>query len=222
MEETMQKIKVMIADKYPAFREWLNRIISETEDMEVIAQAVNGDDAVETAEKAKPDVVVMDIALSRQSGIEATRKIKLISQNTGVLILSAYTYQSHILTAFRAGASGYLTKDTPETDIVSAIRIVHSGEGIIDRGIAKGLIKHIKSGKDDHKGTLDLYPRELEVLRLVAKGFRNKEIAFKLDISERTVQAHMSNIFGKLQVDSRTEAVLYSLRSGLLNIADLT
>ncbi len=160
--------------------------------------------------------------MPKLSGIEATKRIKETSPNTAVLIVSAFNYQTYILASLRAGAAGYLTKDTPIRELVTAVRLAYAGDGIIDRSAANNIIRHLIADKDGKKGNLDLYPREIEVLKLAAKGMRNKEIAKELNISERTVQAHLSNIFNKLEVDSRTEAVLQALKEGWLDICDLS
>ncbi len=218
----MEKIRVVIADNQPAFREGLYRLLSEENDLEIIGQAADGEEAVRLTIELKPDVAVLDMAMPKLSGIEATRIIREKSPDTSVLIISSFDYQNYVLASLRAGAAGYLTKDTPISEMAAAVRLAHAGEGIIDRGIAHKIVRHIIADKDRKKDNLDLFPRELEVLKLTAKGLRNKEIARELDISERTVQAHLSNIFSKLNVDSRTEAVLKALKEGWLDIGDLT
>ena len=218
----MDKIKIIIADDHPAFREGLARLLADEKDLEVIGQAANGEEAVKLTNDLKPDVALIEVTMSRLSGVEATRRIKAESPDTAVLIVSAFNYQNYILAALRAGAAGYLTKDTPIPEMAAAVRLAHAGDGIIDRTAASKIVRQMVEDKSRKKGGLDLYPRELEVLRLTAKGLRNKEIARDLNISERTVQAHLSNIFGKLNVDSRTEAVLQALKEGWLDISDLT
>ena len=218
----MDKIKIIIADDHPAFREGLARLLADEKDLEVIGQAANGEEAVKLTNDLKPDVALIEVTMSRLSGVEATRRIKAESPDTAVLIVSAFNYQNYILAALRSGAAGYLTKDTPIPEMAAAVRLAHAGDGIIDRTAASKIVRQMVEDKSRKKGGLDLYPRELEVLRLTAKGLRNKEIARDLNISERTVQAHLSNIFGKLNVDSRTEAVLQALKEGWLDISDLT
>jgi NarL family two-component system response regulator LiaR len=218
----MEKIRVVIADNHPAFREGLCRLLADEKEIEVVGQAADGEEVVSLSTELKPDVAIVDVAMPRLSGIEATKRIKEISPKTAVLIVSAFNYQTYILASLRAGATGYLTKDTPIRELVTAVRLAYAGDGIIDRSAANNIIRHFIADKDNKKGNLDLYPRELEVLKLTAKGMRNKEIAKELNISERTVQAHLSNIFGKLEVDSRTEAVLQALKEGWLDICDLS
>jgi len=218
----MEKIRVIIADNHPAFREGLCRLLSDEKEIEVVGQAGDGEEVVNLARELKPDVAIVDVAMPKMSGIEATKRIKESSPETAVLIVSAFNYQTYILASLRAGAAGYLTKDTPIRELVTAVRLAHAGDGIIDRSAANNIIRHLISDKNGKKGNLDLYPREIEVLKLTARGMRNKEIARELNISERTVQAHLSNIFSKLEVDSRTEAVLQALKEGWLDICDLS
>jgi two-component system, NarL family, response regulator LiaR len=218
----MEKIRVVIADNHPAFREGLCRLLSDEKELEVVGQAGDGEEIVNLSKDLKPDVAIVDVAMPKLSGIEATKRIKETSPNTAVLIVSAFNYQTYILASLRAGAAGYLTKDTPIRELVTAVRLAYAGDGIIDRSAANNIIRHLIADKDGKKDSLDLYPREIEVLKLTAKGMRNKEIAKELNISERTVQAHLSNIFNKLEVDSRTEAVLQALKEGWLDICDLT
>ena len=217
----MDKIRIIIADNHPAFRDGLARLLSDEKDMEVIGQAADGEEAVKLTNELKPDVAIIDVTMAKLSGIEATRRIKVESPNTAVLIVSAFNYQNYILSSLRAGAAGYLTKDTPIPELAAAVRLAHAGDGIIERTAASKIVRKVIEDKNRQKGSLDLYPREMEVLKLTAKGLRNKEIARDLSISERTVQAHLSNIFGKLDVDSRTEAVLQALKEGWLNLSDL-
>jgi two-component system, NarL family, response regulator LiaR len=215
-------ISVIVADSQPAFREGLCRLMMDNTDLEVVGMAADGEEAVRLVSELKPDVAVIDIALRKMNGIEATRRIKTESPETAVLIVTSFNYHRSILSSLRAGAAGYLPKDTPTNELVAAVRLVHAGDGIIDRESAQKIVKHVTLDKAGKKSKLGLYPRELEVLKLTAKGLRNKEIARDMNISERTVQAHLSNIFGKLNVDSRTEAVLQGLKEGWLDISDLT
>jgi NarL family two-component system response regulator LiaR len=218
----VEKIRVVIADNHPAFREGLCRLLEDEKELEVVGQAADGEEIVTLSRTLKPDVAIVDVAMPKLSGIEATKLIKESSPKTAVLIVSAFNYQTYILASLRAGAAGYLTKDTPIRELVTAVRLANAGDGIIDRSAANNIIRHLIADKDGKKAGLELYPREIEVLKLTARGMRNKEIAKELNISERTVQAHLSNIFNKLEVDSRTEAVLQALKEGWLDICDLS
>ena len=217
----MQKIRVVIADNHPTFREGLSRLISE-EEIEVVGQAADGDEVVILAKNLKPDVAILDVSMPKLNGIEATKLIKENTPQTAVLMVSAFNNQNYVVASLRAGASGYLTKDTPIRELVNAVHLAHAGDNVIDRKASNDIIRNLIANKDNKKGHLDLYPREMEVLKLTSNGMRNKEIAKELRISERTVQAHLSNIFSKLEVNSRTEAVLQALKQGMLDIGDLS
>ncbi len=218
----MEKISIIIADDHPTFREGLRRLLGDEKELEVVGQAVDGEEAVNLSRDLHPDVAIVDVSMPKLGGIEAIKQIKESSPATVVLVLSAYHYQSYILASLRAGAAGYLTKDTPINEITSAIRVANAGDRIIGRAIADTVMQWLISDRSIYKGNQELHPREIEVLRLTAKGMRNKEIAAALKISGRTVQAHLVNIYNKLDVCSRTEAVLHALREGWLDISELS
>jgi two-component system, NarL family, response regulator LiaR len=218
----MGKIQVMVVDDHPAFRQGLSRLLQEEPDIEVVATPEDGAQAVELSNKLKPNVIVMDISMPKMNGIDAAKLIKASSPETAILIVSAYSYQSYILAALRAGAAGYLLKNAPLQELIKAIRLVSSGEGVFDMKVTGNLLRHLASEKADvRKDMEELHPRELQILTSAAKGLGNKEIAGELEISERTVQTHLVNIFRKLRVSSRTEAVLQGLRQGWLKLEDL-
>ncbi len=218
----MGKIKVIIADDHPTFRDGLGRLLEDSGGIEVVGKAENGEEAVNLSRTLNPEVAIIDMSMPKLNGIEATRLIKESSPDTAVLIVSAYHYQSYILTALQAGAAGYLTKDTPINELLSAVRLAKGGAGVFVRGVTSNILQRLVNSKGGKKGKGDLYPREIEVLKLTARGMRNKQIACTLNISNRTVQAHLGNIFTKLDVDSRTEAVLRALKDGWLEIYDLS
>jgi DNA-binding NarL/FixJ family response regulator len=218
----MEKIKIMVVDDHPAFRDGLSRLLQEEADLEVIATPEDGEQAVAMAEKLKPDVIIMDISMPKMNGIEATKKIKASLPEIAILIVSAYSYQSYVLAALKAGAAGYLLKNAPLQELMKAIRMVYSGEGVFDMKVTGNLLRRLASDKvEKRKDMEELHPRELQILSLAAKGMGNKEIASQLEISERTVQTHLVNIFRKMRVSSRTEAVLQGLRQGWLTLDDL-
>jgi len=218
----MEKIRVLVADDHPAFREGLVRVMAEQGDIEVIAQAGDGEEAVKLASQLRPDVAVLDVAMPKLNGIEATKSIKAACPNTAVLIVSAYGYGPYVLGAIEAGASGYLLKDARLWELVSAVRSLHAGEKVLDPAVARKVIDRLPYAIGKSREAFpDLHQRELEVLKLTAKGLSNKEIASALSISVRTVQAHLVNIFTKLGVKSRTEAVVHALREGWFTIDDL-
>lgn len=166
----------------------------------------------------------MDVAMPKLNGIEATRQIKAISPSTAVLALTAYDHDQYVFALLEAGAAGYLLKDVSTTDLVEAIRAVYAGESVLHPAIARKVINYFARRTDKAgEAPLDqLTEREMEVLKLAARGITNREIASELVISIRTVQVHLSNIFGKLGVGSRTEAVVYALRKGLLTLEDIS
>jgi two-component system, NarL family, response regulator LiaR len=222
LENEIKIIRVVVADNHPTFRQGLCRLLTDEKEFEIVGQASDGEEIVILSKSLQPDVAIVDVSMPKQSGIVATKFIKEASPNTAVLIVSEFNYQSYIIASLRAGAAGYLTKDTPMREIVSAVRLADSGEGIIDRSAANNIIRHMIRDKDGHKRNTELHSREIEVIKLTAKGMRNKEIAKELSISERTVQAHLGKIFTKLDVDSRTEAVLQALKQGWLDICELS
>ena len=219
----MSKIKVLIADDHPAFREGLAQLLNREEDIEVVAEASDGQKAVELAKNLQPDVALIDIAMPGISGIEVTKQIKSIYPQTAIIILTAYDYQSYILTCLQIKAAGYLLKSSPVPEIVTAIRSAHSGHGVFDlKTLATAMKRWTGKDKDEMLALEGLHERELQIVKLLAKGMSNREIARQLYISERTVQTHVHRIFEKLEVSSRTEAVLHCLREGWLNIEDLS
>ena len=219
----MSKIRVIIADDHPAFREGLSQLLGREEDIEIVAQAADGQEAVKLTRELEPSVALIDIAMPVVNGIEAAKQIKNVSPKTAVIILTAYDYQSYVLACLQVRVAGYLLKNSPVDEIVTAIRSAHSGHGLFDLKSLDVGLRHLADSKTGRKRPTErLHDRELEVLKLVAQGKSNKEIAQQLFISERTVQTHMHRIFEKIAVGSRTEAVLYSLREGWLTMEDLS
>ena len=217
----MEKIRVMVIDDHPTFREGLTRLLKEESDIEVIATLGDGLQALDSAKHLKPDVVVMDISMPGMNGIEAAKQIKEVSPDTAVLMVSAYKYPSYVLACLRSGAVGYLMKNASLNKIVSAIRMIHQGGSVFDLTITGKILFNLASGKAGMDNDQELHPRELQVLGLAARGIGNKEIGTKLNISERTVQTHLVNIFRKMQVNSRTEAIIRALKEGWLVLEDL-
>jgi DNA-binding NarL/FixJ family response regulator len=176
---------------------------------------------VRIAEEFKPDVVVIDVAMPGLNGIEATRRIKAKLPNTSVLVLSAYGYHPYVLSALEAGAGGYLLKNVPLRELMNAIRAVRVGEAVLDPAVAEKLLRSLAKPVTGSHATIRLSPREIDMLKLGAKGLSNKQIAEQLFVSERTVQSIFTSLFGKLGVASRLEAVLKALKEGWLTMDDI-
>jgi len=211
------ELTVLIADDHPLVREALHRALDVEEDMKVVAEASDGEEAVKLASELKPDVVVMDIVMPKVNGIEATRKIKEIAPDTAILILTAYDDEEYVLGLLDAGAAGYLLKSARGRDLVGAIRAIRAGESVLHPNIIAGLLKRATvTAVKENKAQGLLSERESEVLRLVALGMSNKEVAEKLFLSQRTVKAHLTNVFNKLNVASRSEAIVKGLQWGLV------
>ena len=220
----MDKIKVLLAEDHVVVREGTRELIRHEADMEVVGEASDGEEAVELANKLQPDVIIMDIAMPKLSGIEATKQIKALRPDTAVLILTAYDNDQYIFALLEAGAAGYLLKNVRGRELIDAVRAVYAGESVLHPAVARRVIGQLVSPAPSHTGarvTEPLSERETDVLKLAAKGISNKDIAMELFLSPRTVQAHLGNIFNKLGVASRTEAVLYGLRRGWLTLEDL-
>jgi DNA-binding NarL/FixJ family response regulator len=192
--------------------------------MEIVGQASNGEEAIDLASQLKPDILVMDIIMPKLDGLEASRQIKKIAPNTAILILTAYDDDNYVLGLLEAGATGYLMKSAKGQDLVEAVRAIRAGESVLHPKIIEKLLKQVMvkpAGTAEHKIKDLLSNREMEMLKLLATGMSNKEIAEKLCLSLRTVKAHMSNIFTKMNVASRSEALVEALRKGLLTLEDV-
>jgi two-component system, NarL family, response regulator LiaR len=218
----MQDIKIIIADDHAVVRKGTRQILEEEKEFTVIAEAVNGEEAVELATKHKPDIAIVDIAMPVMDGIEATKKIKAISPDTAVLILSVYDNDEFVFALLEAGAAGYLLKDASGQDIINAIKSIRRGESVLHPVIARKVMNRFFPVTTEKKETSKILgEREMEVLTLASQSLNNQEIADKLGLSLHTIEAHMRHIFTKLQVGSRTEAVLYALRKGWISIKDI-
>jgi DNA-binding NarL/FixJ family response regulator len=214
-------IRVLIADDHPTFTQGLSRLLDEQPDLETVGVAADGEEAVKLARELKPDVVVMDISMPKLNGIKATRQIKTELPDTIVLVLSAYGYHPYVLSALEAGAGGYLLKNVPLRELLNAIRAIRAGETILDQTVAGKILRTLFKPLTSASASPLLTKREVEILQLGARGLSNSEIAKKLFISERTVQASLTGIFQKLGVASRLEAVLQALKKGWLTMDDI-
>jgi DNA-binding NarL/FixJ family response regulator len=220
----LAKIKVLIADDHAVVREGTRRILEQEPDMEVVGEAGDGEEAVNLATSLKPDVAIIDIAMPKLDGIEATKRIKATWPSINVLILSAYDDDQFIFSLLEAGAAGYLLKSIRSRELIDAIRAVYSGESVLHPSIARKVLNRFVSTSGKPEGqeqTGVLSDREMEVLKLAAKGLSNQDIAEKLCLSIRTVQGHLGHIFNKLQVGSRTEAVVRALKEGWVTLDDV-
>ena len=223
----MDRIRVILAEDHAVVRQGTKQLLDRYSDIEVVGMASDGEEAVTLVQELQPDVAILDIRMPRLSGIEATRKIKADFPDVAVLALTAHDDDEYVFALLEAGANGYLLKTAEIEELVKAIRAVHSGQPALDPLVTRKVVSQFMSGKslpdvmahveDEMEG---LTSREIEVLQMVGQGLTNKEVAQRLFISDRTVQAHLSNIFSKLQVTSRTEAVMYGIRKGWITVGD--
>jgi DNA-binding NarL/FixJ family response regulator len=219
--EMSQVIRVLLADDHALVREGTRRLLETESDVEVVAEAASGEEAVEATKRLHPDIAIMDIAMPGMGGIEATRAIKVSCPETAVLVLSAYDDEPYLMKLLEVGAAGFLLKSVHGQELISAIRAVSRGESVLQPSIAEKIMLRMSSQAEEQQSMADLLSeREFEVLRLAARGLPNKEIARRLGLSIRTVHSHLANIFMKMQVGSRTEAVLLALRQGMISLQD--
>ena len=212
----IQPIRVVLADDHAVVRKGICEFLEEDGDIVVVAEAADGQQAVALVAEHQPDVAVLDIQMPEITGIEATRRIKAEHPHVRVLILTAYDDDPYIFALLQAGASGYILKTADSSDLVRAVRAVYQGESALDPAVTQKVVQQLAVGRPPGVQTTveSLTGREIEVLQHVAKGFTNKAIGQALNISGRTVQGHLANIYGKLNVSSRTEAVTEALKSG--------
>jgi two-component system response regulator NreC len=214
-------MKILLADDHNVLRKGLRRILEEQPDLEVVGEAADGREAVSLANTLKPDIVVMDIAMPLMNGLEATRQILLRHSNLNVLILSMYSDENYVVQVLRAGARGYLLKDTAEEDLITAVRTVANGQPFFSPKIAKlllgdGMQRLRQEGVSDSYDLLTA--REREVLQLIAEGKSNKESAAALFVSPTTIETHRARIMDKLDLHSTADIVLYAVRKGIVQL----
>lgn len=214
----MNKIRILVVDDQNVVREGMAAILSLQADMEVVGEAENGIEAVQLARKTKPDVILLDMVMPLQDGLATIPKLKDISEKFRILVLSSFAESNRVYQAIKTGALGYMLKDTPRAELLKAVREVASGQASIHPSIAMQVIKDFDSrpvatstlSSNDH-----LTRRELETLKLIARGLSNQEIASTLVVNERTIAKYVSSVLNKLHLANRTQAALYAIREGL-------
>lgn len=210
----MPNIRVLLVDDHAIVRDGLRTLIQSDREMEIVGEAGNGEEAVTLARQTKPDVILMDLVMPVKSGLEAIQEIKAENPEVGILVLTSFGEDDKVFPAIKAGALGYLLKDSRPAGILEAIYSVFRGESSLHPSIATKLIRELRQPSELPPATNPLTEREVEVLKLVAKGMTNQEIAARLIISESTVSTHMRNIMGKLHLANRTQVSLYALKEG--------
>lgn len=220
----MDKIRILLAEDHKVVREGTRRLLESQSDFEVVGEASDGIEAVELAKKHKPQIIIMDVSMPRLNGIEATKQIKAVYPNMAILVLTGYDDDEYVFALLEAGAAGYLLKESSGEELIDAIRQVMTGEPVLHPKIMKKVLNRLRTPVEEPSAQTSsevLSDREMEVLRLAAKGMSNMEIADSLTLSVRTVQTHLRSIFNKLGVGSRSEAIVYGLKKGWLTLEEL-
>jgi len=220
----LKKIRTLIADDHAVLRDGMRHVLEREQDIEVIGDAGDGEEAVRLATCLIPDVAIIDITMPQLDGIEATRQIKALCPNVTVLILTAYDDEQFIFSLLEAGAAGYLLKSVRAQQLIDAVRAVNAGETVLHPSVARKVMARFmpvgdKTNLQEQSGAVSA--REMEVLKLATRGLSNQEIGKELHLSEHTVHGHMQHIFNKLQVSSRTEAVVCALKEGWVTLDDV-
>lgn len=221
--QTGNLITILLVDDHPLVRHALKNLIEPQEDMKVIGEAGNGEEAIALVGKLLPNVIIMDIGMPVVNGLEATRRIKAQYPNIAILVLTVHTDKEHVIGILEAGAAGYLTKVVFGDDIIRAIRAIAAGEAVLTPSILQDILKYVhrEPAKPVIADAGNLTAREIYILKLAAKGLSNKNIAANLTLSECTVKSYLVDIFAKINVSSRTEAVMTGLKAGFITINDL-
>jgi DNA-binding NarL/FixJ family response regulator len=215
--ENERKIEILLVDDHPIVRKGTKEMLEPYPDLLVIGEASDGREALAFVGNTRPDVILMDVSMPGMNGIEATKQIKAHHPSIAVLVLTSFDDDAYVFALLEAGAAGYILKNAREEEIIGAIRAVFDGESALHPAIAKKVLNRFSAQPTESFEGEGLSPRELEVLRAAATGNTNKEIAKVLDISPRTVQVHLANVFSKLNVGSRTEAVLFGIKKGWID-----
>lgn len=215
------KIRILIVDDHAVVRKGIRALLATEDDLDVIGEAENGQQAVELYSELNPDLLLLDLIMPKVNGIEVIKKIKGDHTGAKILVLTSFAADDQVFPAIKAGALGYLLKDTEPDDLIDAIRQVYRGESSLSPAVARKVLEEVFHPAEKPLSPDPLTRREVDVLQVLAKGKSNRDIAEELTISETTVRTHVSNILGKLHLASRTEAALYALKEGMANIDDL-
>ena len=219
MEGSRDKIRVVLAEDHHVVRTAVAALLSKEPDIEVIGEVADGNNLIPTLVRIQPDILVMDAQMPNHKPVEATRALREMCPTLGIVVLSAYDLPEYVVGLLKAGADGYVLKDDPSDMLVRAIRAVADEEEWVSPRVATVLVDSVRSGESD--ASAKLTDRELDVLRLMAHGHKNNEIARELVITKQTVKNHVTNIFRKLDVETRVEAVLYAISSGLVSTTSI-
>jgi len=212
-----EPITVILVDDHSMVRMGLKTYFSTLKDIQVVGEASTGEEAMQLVQQLAPDVVLMDLIMPGMDGVEATRQVKKLSPRTQVIVLTSYHDDEHIFPAIRAGALSYVLKDIDPDELAEAIRLARAGEAVINPRVASRLVKELHGSRQEEVNPYhELSDRELEVLRQIAAGLNNREIAEALVISEKTVKSHITNILNKLHLADRTQAAVYAWRQGIV------
>jgi len=220
MTDRREPIRVLIVDDHTIVRKGIKALLAETSDIQVVGEASNGLDATQLSKQLEPDVILMDLLMPKMDGIEATRQISAQQPQAHVLVLTSFVGDEKIFPAIKAGAYGYLLKDSEPSELIRSIRMVYRGEPSLAPIIARKMMQEIQEQPAVKPSPESLTAREVEVLQLIAKGLSNEEIAAQLVISEVTVRTHISHLLAKLHLATRVQATLYALREGITSLSD--
>lgn len=215
------QIKVLLADDHSLLRQGVRQILELERDIEIVGEASDGEEALELIKETNPDVILLDVNMPKLNGVEVARKIKEQRINVGIIVLTIHQDREYLFELVKIGISGYLLKDIDSNSLIKAIRVVHQGESYLHPEMTTYLLKEFNRLNQSYKNNIEQNPltaREQEVLQMIAQGKSNREIAKGLFISEKTVKNHLSNVFRKLEVNDRTQAVLYGLKNDLIEL----
>ncbi len=216
----MKKIKILVADDHPLIRDSLRTLLATEPDLELVGEAADGVEAVRKTDELQPDLILMDLVMPKKDGLEAINEIKQRHPDISILVLTSFSDEDKVFPAIRAGALGYLLKDASPEELLKAIHDVYQGTPSLHPSIALQLLRDINRPSELPRAETPLSERELEVLKLVAQGLTNQEIAKKMVLSEWTVRTHVRNILTKLHLANRTQAALFAIRKGLADLED--